>query len=262
VLMPGDILKSGLVLIEQDFSARPALENPDIHWTGVWHSEAFQPNEAVPAPAGSPAVLRMRYVEYGRYIVTEDWVWRANGLVSRISQWWPKVKRCWRHRTRTGSCTESEMYGTDPHNDARAVETFVPQNRPDQADVTLLPLESNGTAFTMRLMQRYKDDGTFCTYPLCQPYSGFVEIKVNGSNAGLWRDIAGRPIYLHRGMVRVPPGASALPSGTVELSVRPYFSRYGIDAFTALPNPTMPAIPPNASSGGWSNTQPLTTSVN
>ncbi|UXI70583.1 hypothetical protein [Tahibacter amnicola] len=237
-----DIGRAGEVMVEQDSSARPTADWVPLQWTGVWHTEAFAPHEAAVTPAwpGS-AELRMRYVEYGQYNVTEDWVWRNNGLVTRISQWWPRQKRCWKQATYT--CADG---GLPPDNDAQAIETFVPNTNPDQADLHVRTFAVDNEGWTIDLRQAIDTR---------QRYSGFLEFKI-GDREFLLRDRAGRPIYVHHGRVHIPWNATApvdLPPGTHHVSVRPFFTEAPLDATSPRPQ----VLKNENRAGLWSNVMPL-----
>jgi hypothetical protein len=217
----------------------------------LWHAEIR------PRVHGEGAIT-MRYVEHGitpvpgaprsLWTQTEEYTFRTDGLVSAIRQWQgPAVAPlCWRRGLRCdppGSMTV----------DARLIEAYVPG--PEPLRLALRDDDGSGGAHGVRIgpgeaytLQVRTSSGA--------PYSGFLEIRTSSGLTELWRDPAGRPIYVSGGSVRVPPeGYGNLRSLSLRFAVRPYLTNASVNSLE--PVDTAKLIP-NASTAAWSNESAIT----
>jgi hypothetical protein len=292
--------RPGLPIVNQEFSAFPNDLNAfsRVDWMGVWRLEALKPDEGTkypsgrdtfPAmPAGGQSALRMRYLEYGQYNITEDWVWRTNGLVTRISQWWPSAttttidvitypgsaagKRCWRSPSNGSAPASLEEYQAwclhvasagatnpdpqpmSPSRDTRAVELFLADGSALQLNLAGGTLKSVVVPPGLLVWGREIVHGASYEVQLKQSsgqgYSGFLELQaINTNTTSIWRDTHNRPIYFHRGAAVIPAAAYGNLHGQSVFRVRPYWNA-SVDSFHPQ---TAPTPPTNGNSGGaWS----------
>lgn len=227
----------------------------------LWHMGTL-------APSQPDAALTMRYGEAGltlrassvslHWSVIEDWEWRPDGLVSRIAQWRDQVPAGW--RAQYPDLTPSRLV-----TDLRLVAWGLPDSRPlslqlwdakqGKAEATL----SLGIGDPYQLIVRDADG---------RPFHGFLEMQVlalrqgsqwanlNPPQAGLWRDVSGRPIYVSEGQVTIGPAAHGNPRDWgVQLVARPYLVNSSVNALFPVRDET---LVPNASQAAWSNPVRLT----
>lgn len=212
----------------------------------VWHSEAF-------APTSPTDAIRMRYVEVGVRIeygyntrwwsVTEDWTWRADGLLSRITQWGDVDPLCWRTPYRCESSGHMTV-------DAQLIDWYIPDSNPLTMGfkhpvtgeiVDRMYLQHGGT-YTMTAR---KHDGT--------PYSGFIEIHTpDTGETRLWLDAENKPIYFSHGEVTLDAdGYGPWNDYRVTLTARPYLVNSSVNALYPVNDPQ--TLIPNASTAAYSN---------
>lgn len=211
----------------------------------TWH------NEVIPTTRPDGA-LHMRYVEVSARLepdnptaywgsVTEDWEWRADGLLGRIRQWRSPEPLCWRG---TYSCISSATFAMD----AQLFDYYIPDNQPftmSFIDVTTgLPTDRlvipNGDPYTVYVT---KPDGT--------PYSGFLEVQTAAGTQTLWRDSEKKAIYFSDGTATISAAAYGGQTQTaLRFAARPYLVNSSVNAMY----PAYDAdLVPNASTAAFSN---------
>ncbi|MCE7939128.1 hypothetical protein DCC79_04190 [bacterium] len=228
----------------------------------LWHLAAL-------APTAPGAAVRIRYGETGARIqadrvdvgwsVIEDWEWRTDGLIEKITQWRRVPPLAWRG---PGDATARGELATT----LSLVEWFVPTA--DALSVRLAHPAGTKTGDTLDvaaagdyvlLVQRA--DG--------RPYSGFLEIEVvatQGANGvwgavpsvrrTLWRDARLLPIYVNRGQVRLGFGAHGVQTNFgIMFRARPYLTNASLNALYHRPDAE---LWPNASTAAFSNLCALT----
>lgn len=228
----------------------------------LWHMAALSPTRP-------DAALRMRYGESGLrlgesaasrlWAVIEDWEWRADGLVSRIAQWQDQPAHRWRNGyadlTPAHLRTELTLVASGFPDD-RSLNVQLWDARTAKAE-SVLALDV-GAAY--RLLVRDADG---------RPYHGFLEMRLlalqqagqwrslTPPQAGLWRDVSGKPIYVSDGQVIVGPPAHGNPRDWgVQLVARPYLVNSSVNALQPTRDET---LIPNHSRAAWSN--PITLTV-
>ncbi len=232
----------------------------------LWHMAAF-------APTVPGAALGLRYVETGmRYTdtevkvgwsVVEDWEWRADGLVSKITQWRGVPPLCWRGNYR---CVTPDTLAVT----LNLVDWFIPDSQPLRLSLwhaasgkldDTLAIEAGGSYELLAT----RADG--------KPYNGFLEVEilaqmdphgqwVDSAPSGgapphtLWRDAGSLPIYVSDGRVNVGYAAHQI-AGTwgIMMRARPYLTNASLN--TLQPKPDAELIP-NASTAPFSNQVTLT----
>ncbi len=255
--VPEGLSNTPRILVDLAFG-KP-VPNVDID---LWHLAAL-------APTTPGAAVRIRYGETGARIqpdrvdvgwsVIEDWEWRADGLINKITQWRHVPPLAWR---RQGDPTALGELATT----LSLVESFVPTS--DALKVRLAHPTGTKTGDTLDvaaagdyvlLVQRA--DG--------QPYSGFLEIEVAASQRPdgtwapapatrrmLWRDARLLPIYVNRGQVRLGFGAHGVQANFgIMFRARPYLANASLNALYHRPDPE---LWPNASTAAFSNVCALT----
>lgn len=227
----------------------------------LWHVAAL-------APSRPDAALTMRYGEAGLRLnpgaaqllwsVIEDWEWRADGLVSRIAQWQGQAPAGWRSGypdlTPARLVTELRLVAHGlPDSRPLAVQLWDAKQGKAEASLSL------GVGDAYQLIVRDADG---------RPYHGFLEMQlqalrqggqwthVTPPQAGLWRDVSGRPIYVSDGQVTVGPAAHGNPRDWgVQLVARPFLVNSSVNALYPAREET---LMPNASQAAWSNVIRLT----
>jgi hypothetical protein len=233
--------------------------SPALYGSGLfnlWHSEAL-------APTAPGAVVRMRYIERGvsfdnpatpavepatpRWSVVEDWEWGADGAVLKITQWGltdptqiPAL--CWRgsgyNPASPGTSSDACVAGLTPSYVLNLAEyaspvgagplsarLYDPAGGERDASVAI----PAGGAYQLEL-----------TWPDGKPYSGFLEITRGDAAPALLRDQNNRPIYVHRGKVRIGPATYGnLIDTTLRFTLRPYLTNSSLDSLVpnAAPRP-------------------------
>lgn len=231
----------------------------------LWHMAAF-------APTVPDAVIGMRYAETGlRYTETsvvqgwsviEDWEWRADGLVNKITQWKDVPPLCWRGNYR---CVTPDKLAVT----LNLVDWFIPDSQALRLSLwhpasgkldDTLAIEAAGTYDLLAT----RADG--------RPYNGFLEIEILAqmSQTGewtssvpsgpppraLWRDAGDMPIYVSNGRVQVGYAAHQISSKWgIMMRARPYLTNASTNALHAKP---AAELIPNASTAPFSNQVTLT----
>lgn len=228
----------------------------------IWHMAAL-------APTTPDAAVRMRYGEAGVRIqpdrvdigwsVIEDWEWRADGLISKITQWHKVPPLAWR---RPGDPTKLGVLTTT----LNLVESYIPDASPLTVRLTNPAGTKTGESIDVAAGGDYvlivqRADG--------KPYSGFIEIEVlatqgfDGRWAGvpaprrvLWRDSRLLPIYVSGGQVRLGLGAHGVQTNFgIMFRARPYLTNASLNALYHKPDTE---LWPNASTAAFSNLCALT----
>lgn len=223
--------------------------NPGVD-IDYWHMAAL-------APTAPGAALRMRYVETGANIlpervnlgwsVIEDWEWRADGLIERITQWRGVPPLYWR--------------GADPGTtDARLavrlrlIDAWLPDAQALQLRLAEPLSSKEGQTLDLPAGGSYellvnRADG--------KPYSGFIQVELTAMQGAdgawapgppqpptLWRDVGQRPIYVSNGRVGVSFAAHGIQSNFgAMLRARPYLTNASVNALyerrdrDLMPNP-------------------------
>lgn len=224
---------------------------PGTEIVDLWHTE-------VRYPTTHDGVLTMRYIESGaqvnvdadaailRWSVTEDWVWRADGLIDRITQWTGVNPLCWR-----GGSYDCETSG-QLLVDARLIDWYIPNEQPltisfrnPETGISTDHLEiENSDSYEMVVLQH---NG--------QPYSGFLELLVDEETL-LWKDVENKPVYVSNGSVFQDNRAfGALNDFRISLRARPYLMNSSLNSLYPVDDQNLIA---NASIAEFSNEISLT----
>ncbi|NEQ76041.1 MAG: hypothetical protein F6K23_25185 [Okeania sp. SIO2C9] len=252
--IPANLSSTPLTIFELLFG-HPLPENGGYNESGmdIWHLEALK-------SVVSGSAITMRYIEYAarkllsvpNWSVTEDWTWRADGLLSQITQYVNVERKCWETPY---SCTADRPLikkehlscsNSQPLVRAELFDWYIPDREP-----LLLRLRSafdptNRSNLTIKNGEEYdlfvkKSDG--------RPYSGFLEVKTSSGSQLLWRDKDNHPIYVSNGLVTVGPAAYGnLPNFSLTFAVRPYLtcsslnSAYPVDLENLYSNKSLAAF--------------------
>jgi hypothetical protein len=232
----------------------------------LWHMAAFAPN--VPG-----AALGLRYVETGlRYTnaevnlgwsVVEDWEWRVDGLVSKITQWRDVPPLCWRGNYR---CVTPDKLAVTLN--------LVDWNIPDSQALRLsLWHPASGKLDSTLEIETAGSYELVATRADGKPYNGFLEIEILAQMnkqgqwiasapvgtpppRALWRDAGNLPIYVSNGRVLVGFAAHQIASTWgIMMRARPYLTNASLN--TLNPKPDADLIP-NTSTAPFSNQVTLT----
>ncbi|MBD3386703.1 T9SS type A sorting domain-containing protein [candidate division KSB1 bacterium] len=219
---------------------------PGTDIVDLWHTEVRHPTTA-------EGVLTMRYVESGaqvnvdadsailRWSVSEDWVWRADGLIDRITQWTDVDPLCWR-----GGSYDCETSG-QLLVDARLIDWYIPTDQPltisfrdTETGISVDHLEiQNSDSYEMVVLQH---DGRL--------YSGFLELLVDGETM-LWKDVENKPVYVSNGSVFQDNRAfGSLDDFAISLRARPYLINSSINSLYPVEDQNLIE---NASTAAFSN---------
>ncbi len=228
----------------------------------LWHMAAL-------APTRPDAALRMRYGEAGirlgetganrLWSVIEDWEWRPDGLISRIVQWQEQPPQGWRNGY-------PDLIPARLRTELTLVASSLPDARPLKVQLWNVKTAKAETVLDLEVGAPYQllvrdADG--------RPYHGFLEMQLlalrqagqwqtfTPPQAGMWRDVSGRPIYVSDGHVTVGPPAHGNPRDWgVQLVTRPYLVNSSVNALHPARGET---LIPNHSQAAWSN--PITLTV-
>lgn len=246
LLPPGDLIPAGIsatpITICELAFGHP-LQHQDIG-LDLWHTEVLPAN----APGGA---MRMRYVETGarieeaaiqiRWSVTEDWVWRTDGLLSRITQWTNMAPLCWRAPYRCETAGPLLV-------DTTLIDWWIPDNNPLQ--IRLRDLQTGQLVEHLHILKGQSYELVATRFD-GQPYSGFLELQLGFGVKTLWRDAENKPIYVSGGSVIVgPPAYGGLTHHAVNFAARPYLTNSSLNALYPV---TDGQLIPNASTAAYSN---------
>ncbi len=217
----------------------------------LWHTE-------VRYPTTENGVLTMRYIESGaqvnvdadaailRWSVTEDWVWRSDGLIDRITQWTGVDPLCWR-----GGSYDCETSG-QLLVDARLIDWYIPNEQPLTISFRNPETGISGNHLTIENSDAYE---MVVLQHNGEPYSGFLELLVD-EEMMLWKDVENKPVYVSNGSVFQDNRAfGALDDFRISLRARPYLMNSSLNSLYPVDDQNLIE---NASTAAFSNEISLT----